>query len=145
MQHGSGASKREASIPMLTWTVRWHQVQAELNMKLQRTKLPSSTDISCYSVVRSSVVSTKNPEASPERSRDIRTYPPSEMEYDRGCQQLLFNSPILLPLCFRPHPTAGCHDSLSCHLQAQPKVRALKPENCWETNIIYLHICCFLL
>lgn len=99
-------------------------------MKLQRTKLPSSTDIPCSSVVGSSVVSTKNPEANPERSRDIRTYPPREMEYDRGFQQLLFNSPTLLPLCFRPHPTAGCPDSLSCYLQAQPKVRILKPENC---------------
>lgn len=35
----------------------------------------------------------------------------------------------MLP-CFRCHPTAGWPDSLSCHLQAQPKVRALKPENC---------------
>lgn len=119
---------------MLTWTVRWHWVQAELNMKPQRTKLPSSTDTSCSSVARSSAASTKNPEANPNRSRDGRTYPPSEMAYDRGFQQLLFNSPILLPPCFRPHPTAGCPESLYCHLQAQPKVRALKPENCLKNQ-----------
>lgn len=71
----SGAPKREASIPMLTWTVRWHQAQAELNMKPQRQNYHLLLTPPAPDVVGSSVVSTKNPKANPDRSRDCRTFP----------------------------------------------------------------------
>lgn len=101
---------------------------SELNIKPQRTKLPSSTDASCPSVVRSSVVSKKEilrPTLTGQRHRDLPLH--HRWSTTRGFSQLLFNSLILLPPCFGTHPTAQCPDTSGCPLEAQPEDRALQP------------------
>lgn len=130
---------------MLTWTARWHRVQAELNMKPQRTKLPSSTDTSCSSVAGSSAVSTKNPEANPDRSRDRRTYLHQRWHMTEVSNNYYLTLQSSCPPVLDPIPQLGALTAYIVTYRLSPRSEHWNQRTAWKINLICLHTCCFLL